>query len=206
MRSLSTLKRPNAACAQAPARRLLGPAARTASLAVAALAATLVLIAGLYEPQPAARAGGFIKQCLASQEITLPRELAGDEPLKIKDGEYTVGSFRVPEGLIELKMTIARGKKADLFLSRDGKRLQPHAGPLSADAEKCAKESGLSAVSRRTIFERLASLLEPTAQAADCSHLTSFKITRDCKEDGSSCIYFLWGRTSGGWRLCSIAT
>jgi hypothetical protein len=161
--------------------------ARLLALAVATLAVISCVQSTLQSPSATTRVGG----CDASPAFTLPSELSGTEPLKVKDGQYSLGSWRTSGGTVEIKVAVSSGRKSDPFLTLNGKRLKKEPiGQVPQKIQDCAaKLAGVT--EQRTLLEVATDFLVPSAYAVSCKNCLSFKIVRDCDKD--RCIYWLVG-------------
>lgn len=168
---------------------------RFATLSVMALAAIFFAVS-LNSTRQVEGATTTVGGCEVSPEFTIPRELAGNEPLNVKDGEYLLGRWQSPDRLLELKTVVSGGKRAGEIVSSGGRRLRQTQETLSKEAQECLKSRGL-AMDRQGVFQQLIDIIAPTAYAAGCSSATSFKLVHL-----QGVHYVLLGRVGGGWVYC----
>jgi hypothetical protein len=130
-----------------------------------------------------------------SPAFNVPAELIGSEPLKVKDGERSIGRWRTSRGLVELKIMVRNGKRT-IFMTVDGKRLKEEPiNPVPRKIKDYAKKLAV-AEEKPTVLEAALSGFVSNAYAVDCAHCHYFKIVRDCYSDGHGgtiCDYWIVG-------------
>jgi hypothetical protein len=161
------------------------PRRRPASLLAVAVA-TLAIIScvdSTFKPRQVANVDG----CKVSPTFEMAPELRGSEPLKAKDGTYSLGPWHTSDGVIELKIVVLRGKRTDSFFTLNGKRLKEATGQVPQNVLECAKK--LAAVQQPTLFElAMDSLVQPAqASCGDCPDGVVF--IEATRADGSRVVY-----------------
>jgi len=174
------------------------PKRRPASLLAVAVA-TLAIIScvdSTFKSRQVANVDG----CKVSPTFEMAPALRGSEPLKAKDGTYSLGPWHTSDGVIELKIVVLRGKRTDSFFALDGKRLKEATGPVPQNVLECAKK--LAAVQQPTLFElAMDSLVQPAqASCGDCPDGVVF--IEGTRADGTRVVY---GFCRGHRRPCNSA-
>jgi len=169
------------------------PKRRPASLLAVAVATLAIIssVSSAFNPSQVANVDG----CLTSPSFKMPPELRGSEPLKIKDGKYSLGPWRMPAGVIELKIVVLRGRITEFF-TLDGKRLKEATGPVPQKILDCAKQA-VAAADQRTLFQLVMDSLVPSAEAT-CSSCRGDVIFRADQERR-----VVYGFCRGARRPCS---
>lgn len=137
----------------------------------------IVLFAlGISSVRPADGATAVAKDCDVSPTFNVPAELTGDQPLRVRDGEYPIGQWQSSEALVEIRVAVSRGQKTDVVLAVGGKRLKE--GPRSKEDERCVRSHGLAlAMDRRNPIQEVVNLITPTAYAGSkCKSADTFKV------------------------------
>jgi hypothetical protein len=117
----------------------------------------------------------------------IPAEVRGDEPLKAKDGEYSVGAWRSSVGVFDLKFVVRGGKVTDEFFTQDGKRLKESTDPVPEKTLERIRNLS-AATGQPTVFEFVMNALVCNAQAG-CNRCTrGVKYVRDGNDVFGFCI------------------
>jgi len=172
------------------------PKRRPASLLALAVASLAIIscLSSTFKPPQVAQVDG----CLISPSFEMPPELRGSEPLKIKDGEYSLGPWRIPAGVIELKIVVLRGRETEFF-TLDGKRLKEATGPVPQKILDCAKQL-VAAADQRTLFQLVMDSLVLSAEASCSRCRGSVRFVADTERR------YVYGYCHGASRPCSGAS
>lgn len=146
--------------------------------------------------RPATHAAGA--RCELSPVFDIPEALAGAEPLKVKDGEYSMGKWETPGRVIELLLPVNHGKLGDFVLLVNGERLREGSGPPPAEVEARANKL-IERAQATSWLDGALTFFGTPALAAACNR-GALHLVVDCSD--KPCVYITYHRTSGGWKAC----
>jgi hypothetical protein len=135
-----------------------------------------------------------LKGLEVSQYFEKAQELEGEEPLRAKDAEYTVGPWRSSVGVFELKVVVAGGRRTDEFLTLNGKRLKENTEPAPDKVLEAIKK--YAAADQRTLFDLVMdAFVQPAyASCSRCRRAVKFVADHERRR--------VYGFCSGGGGVC----
>ncbi len=135
-----------------------------------------------------------------SPTFVVPPKLTGDENLKVKDGDYSLGQWRTSHGVVEFKIAVRGGKKTDAYIALNGKHLRENTEPIPKKVQDYAKKVATAGEQHRTLFDvALDSFVQPVYADATHCHCESITIIEDCYNGRCHYYYICHHKVCGGF-------